>query len=93
MTAALEFNCEEHTDPFECPDTVIVYHEPFEEYGIPIRDGGASYLVISRCPFCGKKLPESGRDGWFDATEAEGHEDTPFAQLPEKFQTAVWRHQ
>ena len=91
MKAALEFDCDQHADPFDCPDTVIVYHEPFEEYGVPIRDGGASYLRLSHCPFCGSKLPESGRDAWFDATEAAGLEDTPFTELPEKFQTAAWR--
>jgi hypothetical protein len=92
MAAALEFTCDQHADPFECPDTVLIYHEPFEEYGMPIRDGGPSYLVISNCPFCGTKLPESGRDEWFDTTEAAGLEDTPFHDLPKKFQTAAWRH-
>lgn len=91
MAAALEFPCEQHSDPFECPDTVLVYHELFEEYGIPIRDGGVSYLVISHCPFCGIKLPESGRDAWFDAIEAAGLDEMPFNELPEKFQTAAWR--
>lgn len=53
MAAALEFDCADHADPFDCPDTVIVFHEIFGEYGLPIRDGGPSYLVISHCPFCG----------------------------------------
>lgn len=91
MAAALEFDCEQHGDPFDCPDTVIIYHEPFEEYGIPIRDGGASYLLLSHCPFCGAKLPESGRDAWFDAIEVAELEDVPFTELPEKFQTAAWQ--
>jgi hypothetical protein len=91
MVAALEFACDQHDDPFDCPDTMLVYHEPFEEYGIPVRDGGPSYLVISNCPFCGARLPESGREGWFDETEAAGHEGTPFKDLPEKYQTAAWR--
>jgi hypothetical protein len=93
MAAALEFDCAQHADPFECPDTILVYHEPFEEYGVPIRDGGASYLVILHCPFCGAKLPESGRHSWFHAIEAAGHEDTPFSELPDKYQTAAWRKQ
>ncbi len=91
MAAALAFSCDQHADPFDCPDTVLVYHEPFEEYGIPIRDGGLSYLLVSNCPFCGEKLPESGRDEWFDKTDAAGPQDTAFGELPEKFQTAAWR--
>lgn len=91
LADALEFDCDQHSDPFECPDTVLVYHEPFEEYGIPIRDGGVSYLLISYCPFCASSLPESGRDAWFDATEAAGLETTPFPDLPARFQTAAWR--
>ncbi len=91
MAAPLEFDCEQHGDPFDCPDTVIIYHEPFEEYGIPIRDGGASYLLLSHCPFCGAKLPESGRDAWFDAIEVAELEDVPFTELPEKFKTAAWQ--
>ncbi len=91
MAAALAFECEQHTDPFDCPDTLIVFHELFGEYGLPVRDGGASYLVISNCPFCGGRLPESGRDAWFDALEAEGLEDVAFDELPPRYRTAAWR--
>lgn len=91
MTAALSFDCGLHSDPFDCPDTVLIFHEVFAEYGLPIRDGGTTYLLISNCPFCGGKLPESGRDAWFDKTEAEGLEDAPFAELPEAYRSGAWR--
>ena len=26
------------------------------EYGVPIRDGGDSYLIIKYCPWCGRKI-------------------------------------
>lgn len=91
MAAALEFRCEQHSDPFECPDTLLVFHEPFQEFGIPIRDGGMSYLLISVCPFCGSDLPDTGRNAWFDAVEAAGLDDMPFDKLPDRFQTAAWR--
>lgn len=32
----------------------IVFHNG--EYGVPIQDGGSSYLVIEFCPWCGKRL-------------------------------------
>jgi hypothetical protein len=91
MEAGLAFACDQHADPFDCPDTLIVFHEPFSEYGLPIRDGGQTYLTISHCPFCGTALPESGRDAWFDALEAAGLDDTPFEDLPELYRTARWR--
>jgi len=91
MTASLEMSCGQHTDPFDCPDVSLVFHEIFTEYGMPIRDGGSSYLLISHCPWCGARLPESGRDLWFDTIEAAGLADTPMAQLPERFRTAQWR--
>ena len=91
MSAALAFECEQHTDPFDCSDTLIVFHEVFGEYGLPVRDGGASYLIISNCPFCGTRPPESRRVDWFDALEAEGLEDTAFDELPARYRTAAWR--
>lgn len=46
--------CEDHDDPWECPDMNIV--KTGTVYGIPIRDGGTSYLKINNCPWCGIKL-------------------------------------
>ena len=91
MTASLEFDCDQHLDPFKCPDTTLVFHEIFGEYGIPIRDGGAGYLIISNCPFCGSHLSESRRDEWFDATDAPEFAKLSFDKLPERFRTAAWR--
>ncbi|MDX2158204.1 MAG: hypothetical protein SFW09_17015 [Hyphomicrobiaceae bacterium] len=91
MAASLDMSCEQHNDPFECPDVALVHHEIFGEYGIPIRDGGAGYLLISHCPWCGSALPEGGRDRWFDAIEAAGLADTPTAELPEHFRSSAWR--
>ncbi len=91
MTASLEMSCDMHDEPFDCPDVPLVFHEIFGEYGIPIRDGSASYLLISHCPWCGAGLPESGRDLWFDTIETAGLEETPTALLPERLRTAAWR--
>ena len=46
--------CEDHQDPWECPDMTIVKIE--DNYGIPVRDGGASYIKIDHCPWCGIQL-------------------------------------
>lgn len=85
MNAALTFTCEQHADPFECADSLVVYNEPFDEYGLAVHDGGASYVLIRHCPWCGGTLPEGRRDDWFDATE-----NLP-EPLPEKYFGAAWR--
>ena len=46
--------CEQHPDPWDCPDIVLVKIE--DSYGIPVRDGGSSWIEIDFCPWCGKKL-------------------------------------
>lgn len=45
--------CEEH-DSFDCPDQVIVATN--SGYGLPIHDGGSSYIEIKHCPWCGSKV-------------------------------------
>ena len=39
-------HCSEHDSPFECPDWLIVR----------VHDGGESFVKISYCPWCGRKL-------------------------------------
>lgn len=70
----------------------IVYFCPsVREYGIPVRDGkSSSYIVIEFCPWCGKKLPSSKRDEWFDELLSLGY-DSPFSQeIPFKYKTDEW---
>lgn len=88
MRTALAFDCTEHADPFECGDGLLVHNPVFGETGLVIHDGGASYVLIAHCPWCGAKLPDSERERWFDETEAiekEGRE------IPPEYFTAVWR--
>ncbi|MGE0768488.1 MAG: hypothetical protein AB7L90_18705 [Hyphomicrobiaceae bacterium] len=89
MARSLELHCDQHADPFDCPDVALVFHEIFGEYGIPVRDGGASYLLITHCPWCGAELPASSRDLWFDTLESAGLADTPTAELPERMRSAA----
>lgn len=89
MAAALDFACDQHEDPFACADGLVVYNEIFDEYGLAIHDGGASYVLITHCPWCGGRLPDSQRDRWFEAVEslqlAEGVDPPP------RFLTGAWR--
>ena len=47
-------------DPDNDPDVII---RRFSDggFGIPVRDGGPSMVVINYCPWCGVKLPVAGQ--------------------------------
>lgn len=70
MDESVARTCTDHTYG-ACPDQVVIFNDKFTEYGLPIRDGaGGGVIVIAYCPFCGAKLPESGRDAYFDRLQA-----------------------
>ena len=90
MKRQLEITCDLHNDPFKCPDRLMFYSARFDEYGIIIHDGGNSYSVIHFCPWCGKKLPDSKRDLWFDTLKAGGYDDPAKQKIPVEFTTDEW---
>ena len=47
--------CEDMTYMVE-EENSIVFVSRTKEYGVPIRDGGSSFLVMKYCPWCGKEL-------------------------------------
>jgi hypothetical protein len=67
----------------------IIYVAKFREYGIRVADGGSSYILLKYCPWCGKALPDSLRDEWFEEIErlGLGPEDT---RLPLRYSTDEW---
>lgn len=48
--------CKEHSDPWECSDYTLVYFPGRKVVGIPVRDGGRSFIKIDYCPWCGDRL-------------------------------------
>ena len=89
MTNQVNWHCDQHDDPFDCPDALVHFSARFQEYGLIVHDGGASSIGIDFCPWCGQRLPESQRDRWFDELESRGikpWED----ELPDEFQDARW---
>ncbi len=90
MTRRLTLDCSTHSDPYECPDVLVTYDEKFDEHGLIIHDGGSSHLLISFCPWCGRRLPDSKRDRWFEELEALGFSDPFEEELPEQYRTAKW---
>lgn len=90
MKRQLEMSCDLHGDPFECADHLVLYNARFDEYGIIIHDGGNSYSVIQFCPWCGKKLPKSKRDLWFETLGTLGFDNPVIQKIPVEFETDEW---
>ncbi|WP_145526100.1 DUF6980 family protein [Yersinia rohdei] len=90
METQVNYKCEDHADPFSCPDNLIYYSPHFDEYGLIIHDGGPSYSHISFCPWCGTKLPESRRDEWYDTLASMGFDDPSEQDIPEEFDSDRW---
>jgi hypothetical protein len=90
MTRQVEdWHCDMHADKFSCPDAVIDFIAKFREYGIIIHAGGSSHTVISYCPWCGARLPDSQRDRWFDELESRGI-DPWTDDVPDEFDDDRW---
>jgi hypothetical protein len=90
MQHQVDYRCDQHHDPFDCPDNLIHYSDKFDEYGIIIHSGGSSYRSISFCPWCGSRLPGSKRDRWFEELEALGFDDPLQQDIPLKYESGEW---
>jgi hypothetical protein len=89
MDRGVDPRCPRHPDPADCPDALVEFSARFREYGLPVRDGGGAGVTIDFCPWCGRRLPESQRDRWFDELERRGIE--PFGDaVPAEFLDGRW---
>lgn len=59
MRDQVEASCPDHPDPWDRADAVIVRLED-GSYGLPVHDGGSSWIAIGFCPWCGSRLPVAG---------------------------------
>ncbi|AJE43448.1 DUF6980 family protein [Streptomyces nodosus] len=62
MASHANGHCDQHTDPFDCPDALIAFSAEPPEYGLIIHDGGTSIIGIHFCPWCGRRLPEARQE-------------------------------
>ncbi len=71
--------------------TILHYDSQYREYTIRFPNGG---VLIEHCMFCGKKLPLSVRDEWFDILEQEYGLEEPLHEdkdkVPKEFWTDEW---
>ena len=89
MAYHLDWQCDMHSNEYECADALVTFIPKFGEYGLIIHDGGDSYVVISHCPWCGARLPESQRDRWFEEMERRGI-DLSADDVPAEFDDDRW---
>ena len=90
MQHQVDYKCDQHSDPFDCPDNLIYYSDKYDEYGIIVHDGGPSFSTISFCPWCGFRLPESKRKRWFQELEALGFDNPSEQNIPLKYTSGDW---
>ena len=67
--------CSMHRDGWSCPDTMLV--KTRRGFGLPVRNGGSSYIEIQFCPWCGialSKTPVSGKGAGRKAVSQRGAE-------------------
>jgi hypothetical protein len=90
MDDQINFTCDKHENTFDCPDKLVSYIAKFDEYGLIVHNGGTASYLIMYCPWCGKILPKSRRDEWFDKLESLGFNDPSEENIPEEFHTSSW---
>ena len=49
-------NCDMHSDPFECPDKILIFDNKDNDYGLIIHNGGSSSIAINFYPWCSSRL-------------------------------------
>jgi len=98
MTREVNRQCDTHASRHACVDALISFTSKFQEYALIIHDGDPSIVddgstsggvVISYCPWCGARLPESQRDRWFQEMERRGIEPWT-GDIPAEFQDDRW---
>ncbi|WAZ19215.1 hypothetical protein STRCI_000250 [Streptomyces cinnabarinus] len=89
MVRQVDARCDQHHGTSVCPDALIGFDARFQEYGLIVHDGGTSSVDIHFCPWCGRALPQSQRDRWFDELERRGI-DPWEGEIPAEFQDDRW---
>ncbi len=82
--------CEQMNENIKSEDGIVYYSDVFNEYGIPYSDG-VSIMKMEFCPWCGKRLPQSMREKWFNELEALGYEEPWLNEnIPEEYKSDKW---
>ena len=73
--------------------TILNYSQKYREYGVKVPKS-TGCMLMDYCMFCGKKLPLSLRDEWYDTLENEYRLESPMEEdrkkVPKEFWTEEW---
>ncbi len=65
MRHQVMYRCDQHPNPFDCPDNLIMYSERSDDYALIIHDGmgysTGSLAHIRFCPWCGTDIETTRR--------------------------------
>ncbi len=90
MRGQLTYRCDQHPAPHDCPDVFVIYNARFDEYGMPVRDGGWSSVLMRFCPWCGTAMPDSKRDFWFETLATMGINNPSKQTVPDLYRSDAW---
>lgn len=63
MAYQLTQECDQHADPFDCPDHLVYRSADGGTFGLIVHDGGSSFIEIRYCPWCGTAVGVPEDDG------------------------------
>jgi hypothetical protein len=67
----------------------VVYDPVFDEYQLMTDAWPLGSVVLIFCPWCGRGLPESKRDRWYDSLDGVGiGPDDP--KLDQRYRSCAW---
>ncbi len=61
MTYWANKECADHPKPMDCPDRIIHFVPRQLTYGLPVHDGGSSFIEIKFCPWGGTPLKDAAK--------------------------------
>jgi hypothetical protein len=94
MTLKIIHCCKAMEEEINDPRVFLGYASKYREYFIQTINPSIVRLIYI-CPWCGKTLPKSLRNEWFEALEKEYCLDDPWDKkqenlIPEEFKTDEW---
>ena len=94
MQKKLNHCCELMEDFLDDTRIPVQYYSISREYGVSLK-GSSAIQLLSYCPWCGKKLPESLRDEYYDILEKEYELDSYDIndhpeKIPQEFKSDEW---
>jgi hypothetical protein len=76
--------------PHQGPNRVVDWYASWDEYRIPVAYDGYCSTLMCFCPWCGKRLPESKQELWYQTLNQLGYADPGNDDIPAEFNSDQW---